>query len=187
MPIFASSTSLAYAFASSLLFRCGPITFTPFPPVSPAGLITTSPNESMNLDASLASEKTPNFGHPGILCFFIRFLAKDLSHSSCAAFLLGPAQGIPAWARESEIPELRGASGPITASSTGRDLVQFVTAFTSQMFPTAHSLEIFAIPGFLPLMKEKSSAPWERAIAFAIACSRAPEPTRRIFIERTSD
>ena len=58
-PITLSMTSQEYSFASSLSFKWSPTILTPFPPVKPTGLTTTSlSNSSKNAETSAELSNT---------------------------------------------------------------------------------------------------------------------------------
>src|SRR5215471_16672403 len=109
-----------------------------------------------------------------------RSLVKPLEPSSCAAARLGPKALMPAAVRSSTMPAQSGASGPTTTRSMFCALQNAITAAWSatSSATTSQSRAMPALPG-----AQKSRATSGLAEIFqASACSRPPEPRRRIFI-----
>src|SRR5262252_1768179 len=109
-----------------------------------------------------------------------RSLVKPLEPSSCAPARLGPKALMPAAVRSSTMPAQSGASGPTTTRSIFCALQKAITAAWSAMSSatTSQSLAMPALPG-----AQKSRATSGLAAIFqASACSRPPEPRRRMFM-----
>ncbi len=103
---------------------------------------------------------------------------KPLEPSSCAACLPGPNALMPACARSSTIPATSGVSGPTTTSSTAFVLQKSITAAWSATSSATHSASR-AMPA-LPGAHQSLVTSGEAAIFQARACSRPPEPSRRM-------
>src|ERR1700731_251876 len=103
-----------------------------------------------------------------------------LDASSCAACLLGPKALMPARARSSTSPAASGVSGPTTTRSTALRLQKSITAAWSAMSSATHSASR-AMPA-LPGAHHSFVTSGEAAIFHAKACSRPPEPSRRMFM-----
>src|SRR4029079_767123 len=109
-----------------------------------------------------------------------RSLVKPLEPSSCAACLLGPNALMPALARSSTIPATSGVSGPTTTKSTLLVLQKSITAGWSVISTATHSASL-AMPAF-PGAHQSLVSSGEAAVFHARACSRPPEPSRRMFM-----
>src|ERR1700738_2158991 len=105
-------------------------------------------------------------------------LVNPLDPSSCAACLLGPNALMPALARSSTIPAASGVSGPTTTKSTALIRQKSITAVWSAISSATHSASR-AIPA-LPGAHQSFVTSGEAAIFHAKACSRPPEPSRRM-------
>src|SRR3954463_12611434 len=108
-------------------------------------------------------------------------LVKPFELSSWAGILFGPNALMPAAVRSSTIPAARGVSGPTTTSSTAFFLQKAITAAWSATSSATHSASR-AIPA-LPGAHQNLVTRGEAAIFHARACSRPPEPSRRMCIE----
>src|SRR3989344_1629194 len=137
----------------------------------------------MKEDASLADSNIPNLGEPGILKSRNNSLAYDLSHSNLAASFVGEAHVIPAAIRASVMPAAKTASGEGKASEMECETANAATCCAECMSPIASAPPDFftsaAIPGLAADMNAKSFTLASRQMRSAIACSRAPLPTRR--------
>src|ERR1700760_3761148 len=107
-----------------------------------------------------------------------RSLVKPLEPSSCAASRPGPNALMPAAARSSTIPAASGVSGPTTTSSTSFCLQNSMTAAWLVTSSATHSASR-AMPA-LPGAHQSFVTSGDAAIFHASACSRPPEPMRRI-------
>src|SRR6266852_1995800 len=107
-------------------------------------------------------------------------LVKLFELSSCPAALVGPNALKPAALRSSTIPAAIGASGPTTTKSTALFLQKSITAAWSAISSATHSASR-AIPA-LPGAHQSFVTRGEAAIFHARACSRPPEPSKRIFM-----
>ncbi|KAF5044370.1 hypothetical protein DSECCO2_492570 [anaerobic digester metagenome] len=175
-----SSRTYSIAPAAS---RCSPMIRTPFPPVSPMGLMARSPSYvSMNRRASSGSWQTRYSGHPAIPCRSISRRQNALSVSIWAAARVGPTQGIPAASRRSTTPASRGASGPMTATSRAFSVVNPTISGILVSFSRSTRSASRAIPGLLRAMTENILTPLLQESALVIACSLPPPPTTSIFI-----
>src|SRR5215217_4943598 len=103
-----------------------------------------------------------------------------LDPSSWAACLPGPNALMPAAARSSTIPAASGVSGPTTTRSTALRWQKSITAGWSAMSSATHSASR-AIPA-LPGAHHSLVVSGDAAIFQASACSRPPEPRRRMFM-----
>src|SRR4051812_44882520 len=108
-------------------------------------------------------------------------LVKPFELSSWAGILSGPNALMPAAVRSSTIPAASGVSGPTTTSSTALVLQKSITAAWSATSSATHSASR-AIPA-LPGAHQNLVTRGEAAIFHARACSRPPEPSRRMCIE----
>src|SRR5215213_9069147 len=117
-----------------------------------------------------------------MLCALHKSLVKPLEPSSRAAALFGPNVLKPAASRSSTMPATSGASGPTTTKSTLFALQNATTAAWSAMSTATHSASR-AIPA-LPGAHQSLVVSGEAAIFQASACSRPPEPSRRMFMGR---
>src|SRR3954471_11753703 len=109
-------------------------------------------------------------------------LVKPLELSSWAGILSGPNALMPAAVRSSTIPAASGVSGPTTTSSTALVLQKSITAAWSATSSATHSASR-AIPA-LPGAHQNLVTRGEAAIFHARACSRPPEPSRRMCIRK---
>src|SRR3954449_7101228 len=100
--------------------------------------------------------------------------------SSCPAALVGPNALKPATLRSSTMPAAIGASGPTTTKSTLLDLQNSITAEWSVISTATHSASR-AMPA-LPGAHHNLVSSGDAAIFHAKACSRPPEPSKRIFM-----
>src|SRR6187401_1235186 len=107
-------------------------------------------------------------------------LVNPLEPSSCAATFEGPNVLIPAVSRSSTTPAQSGPSGPTTTKSTLWARQKAITALWSVMSRSAISASC-AMPA-LPGAQKSRSTSGLAAIFQASACSRPPEPRRRMFI-----
>src|SRR6201999_1581946 len=107
-----------------------------------------------------------------------RSLVNPLEPSSCAACLLGPNALMPTAVRSSTMPAASGVSGPTTTRSTALRLQNAITAAWSAISSATHSASR-AIPA-LPGAHHSLVTSGEAAIFQARACSRPPEPSRRM-------
>src|SRR4029079_12682602 len=107
-------------------------------------------------------------------------LVKPLDPSSCAACLPGPNALMPAFARSSTMPAASGVSGPTTTRSTALPWQKSITAAWSPISSATHSASR-AMPA-LPGAHHNLVRSGEAAIFHARACSRPPEPSRRMFM-----
>jgi len=105
-----------------------------------------------------------------------------LDPSSRAACWLGPNAVMPAPVRSSTIPAASGVSGPTTTSSICRRLQKSITAAWSAMSSATHSASR-AMPA-LPGAHQSFVTKGEAAIFHAKACSRPPEPSRRMCMRK---
>src|SRR5215218_7528859 len=115
-----------------------------------------------------------------MLCALHRSLVKPLEPSSRAAALRGPNVMNPAASRSSTMPATRGVSGPTTTRSTALRLQKSITAAWSAISSGTHSASR-AIPA-LPGAHHSLVVSGDAAIFQASACSRPPEPRRRMFM-----
>ena len=115
-----------------------------------------------------------------MLYFFIKSLEKALLPSRMAAFFRGPNTRSPASSSTSTSPAARGSSGPTMTRSTSFSLAKEAILSNSSTPMGTHSATS-AIPAF-PGAQYILSAFGLSATATAIACSRPPPPTIRIFI-----
>ena len=106
-------------------------------------------------------------------------LAKALEPSRTAASLPGPKVSMPTSRRASATPATSGASGPMTTRSTLSCCARSTTA-TGEAGSAEWSVAIDARPG-LPGAAWSSVTDGSAARARPSACSRPPEPNRRIF------
>src|SRR3954447_7957015 len=108
-------------------------------------------------------------------------LVKLFELSSCPAALVGPNALKPAALRSSTMPAAIGASGPTTTKSTLLALQNAIAAAWSVMSSATHSAsrEMPALPGAHHNLVSNGDA----AIFHASACSRPPEPRRRMFMD----
>src|SRR5215471_11292811 len=115
-----------------------------------------------------------------ILLALHRSLVKPLEPSSCAAERLGPKALMPAAVRSSTMPAQSGASGPTTTRSIFCALQNAITAAWSAMSSAtnSHSRAMPALPGAHTRRPTSGLA----ASFHASACSRPPEPRRRMFM-----
>src|SRR5664279_4049649 len=109
-------------------------------------------------------------------------LVKFFELSSWPAALVGPNALKPAALRSSTIPAAIGASGPTTTKSTLLVLQKSITAAWSAISNATHSASR-AMPA-LPGAHQSFVSSGEAAIFHARACSRPPEPSRRMFMRR---
>src|ERR1700712_3263207 len=109
-----------------------------------------------------------------------RFLVKAFELSSRPAALVGPNALKPAALRSSTMPAAIGASGPTTTKSTLCALQKSITAGWSVISSATHSASLVmpALPGAHHNLVNSGDA----AIFHARACSRPPEPRRRMFM-----
>src|SRR3954453_5980138 len=107
-------------------------------------------------------------------------LVKVLELSSRPAALVGPNALKPAALRSSTMPAAIGASGPTTTKSTLLALQKPITAGWSVMSSATHSASL-AMPA-LPGAHHNLVSSGDAAIFHARACSRPPEPSRRMFM-----
>src|SRR6266700_2770955 len=107
-------------------------------------------------------------------------LVKLLELSSLPAALVGPNALKPAALRSSTMPAAIGASGPTTTRSTALALQKSITAAWSVISSGTQSAS-WAIPAF-PGAHQSRVTSGEAAIFQASACSRPPEPSKRICI-----
>src|SRR5712691_6304232 len=105
-------------------------------------------------------------------------LVNPFAPSSCEACLLGPNALTPALARSPTIPAASGVSGPTTTRSTALVRQNSITAAWSAISSATHSASR-AMPA-LPGAHQSFVTSAEAAIFHARACSRPPEPSRRI-------
>src|SRR5229473_2630103 len=105
-------------------------------------------------------------------------LVNPLDPSSCEACLLGPNALMPALARSSTMPAASGVSGPTTTRSTTLVRQNSITAAWSAISSATHSASraMPALPGAHQSFVTKGDA----AIFHARACSRPPEPSKRM-------
>ena len=121
-----------------------------------------------------------------MLYFFNRFRVKPFEDSSCASSFVGAKDFILFSNNASAAPSAMGLSGPMMAKSTFCDAQKFAIASMSVSLPISYTSESFAIPGFFALPKvTREGECFDFFNDFAIACSRAPFPTRRIFMCRS--
>src|ERR1700761_8471001 len=113
-----------------------------------------------------------------------RSLVNPLEPSSCAACLLGPNALMPTAVRSSTMPAASGVSGPTTTRSTALRLQKSITAAWSAISSATHSASR-AMPA-LPGAHHNFVTSGDAAIFHASACSRPPEPSRRICMNRSS-
>src|SRR5690606_6655619 len=118
----------------------------------------------------------------GTFALAMTSLANALEPSSRAASALGPKHGMPAARTASATPATSGASGPTTTSSAPCSTASAATASGSSG-STDRLVAICAVPGF-PGATRTSWAVESEVRARAMACSRAPDPTTRIFTSR---
>src|ERR1700749_4276699 len=107
-------------------------------------------------------------------------LVKFFELSSRPAALVGPNALKPAALRSSTTPAAIAASGPTTTKSTLLRLQNSITAAWSAMSIGTHSASR-AIPAF-PGAHHSFVTSGDAAIFHASACSRPPEPSRRMCI-----
>src|SRR4051812_23941834 len=117
-----------------------------------------------------------------MLCALHKSLVNPFEPSSRAAALTGPNVLNPAASRSSTMPATSGASGPTTTKSTLLALQNAITAAWSAISRATHSASR-AIPA-LPGAHQSFVVSGEAAIFQASACSRPPEPRRRMFMPR---
>src|SRR6187431_2752519 len=108
-------------------------------------------------------------------------LVKLFELSSCPAALVGPNALKPEALRSSTMPAAIGASGPTTTKSTLLFRQKSITAAWSDISSATHSASR-AMPA-LPGAHHSFVTSGEAAIFHARACSRPPEPRRRMFME----
>src|SRR3978361_680706 len=111
-------------------------------------------------------------------------LVKFFELSSCPAALVGPNALKPATLRSSTMPAAIGASGPTTTKSTLLDLQNSITAEWSVISTATHSASR-AMPA-LPGAHHSLVSSGDAAIFQAKACSRPPEPRRRMCLNAAS-
>src|SRR5438270_7169439 len=109
-------------------------------------------------------------------------LVNPLDPSSCEACRLGPNALMPAWARSSTMPAASGVSGPTTTRSTALVRQNPITAAWSAISSATHSASR-AIPA-LPGAHQSFITSGDAAIFHARACSRPPEPSRRMCMRK---
>src|SRR5476651_669699 len=109
-------------------------------------------------------------------------LVKFFELSSCPAALVGPNALKPAALRSSTIPAAIGASGPTTTKSTLLALQKSITAAWSAISSATHSASR-AMPA-LPGAHQSFVSSGEAAIFHARACSRPPEPSKRMCMRK---
>jgi hypothetical protein len=111
----------------------------------------------------------------------MKSLANDLLDSSAAAAFDGPTMARPAALNTSATPTLRGSSGPTTVRSmrSRSAIASICVGFVRSPGTHCATAEIPGLPGVQTMADTSRS----RASFHAIACSRAPEPMIRIFIE----
>src|SRR4029450_3623458 len=109
-----------------------------------------------------------------------RSLVNPFDPSSWAAAALGPNVAIPAARAASATPATKGASGPITISSTARSFASATTAVGSQGSIATHSAQR-AMPG-LPGAAIKALQLCDCFNRHASASSRPPDPSSRMFM-----
>src|SRR6476659_5500828 len=105
-------------------------------------------------------------------------LAKFFELSSRPAALVGPNALKSAALRSSTIPAAIGASGPTTTKSTALRLQKSITAAWSAISIGTHSASR-AMPA-LPGAHQSFVSNGEAALFHAKACSRPPDPSRRM-------
>ena len=93
-------------------------------------------------------------GFPGMPYFSSRFRVKDFDVSRRARERVGPTAGMPAAARASTTPWLRGSSGPTTAKAAAASRAKATIASGSSYRPRRTSSEREAMPGLFVFMKE---------------------------------
>ena len=93
---------------------------------------------------------------------------------------LGPNALMPAASRSSTMPAASGVSGPTTTKSTALRLQKSITAAWSAISSATHSASR-AMPA-LPGAHHSFVSSGDAAIFHASACSRPPEPSRRMFM-----
>src|SRR3954454_6279645 len=108
-------------------------------------------------------------------------LVKFFELSSRPAALVGPNALKPAALRSSTTPAATAASGPTTTKSTALRRQKSITAAWSAISIGTHSASR-AIPA-LPGAHQSFSTSGDAAIFHARACSRPPEPSRRMFMD----
>src|SRR4051794_9478625 len=109
-------------------------------------------------------------------------LVKFFELSSRPAAWVGPNALKPDALRSSTMPAAIGASGPTTTKSTPLRWQKSITAKWSATSSGTHSASR-AIPA-LPGAHHNFVSSGEAAIFHAKACSRPPEPSRRMFMEK---
>src|SRR5687767_4149167 len=112
----------------------------------------------------------------------MKSLANDLLDSSAAAAFDGPTMARPAAVKASATPRLSGSSGPTTVKSMrSRSAIASSCAGLVRL-PGTHCATA-EIPG-LPGVQTMADTSRSRASFHAMACSRAPEPMIRIFMDQ---
>ena len=115
-----------------------------------------------------------------------RSLVNPFEPSSCAAALLGPNALMPAAVRSSTMPAQSGASGPTTTKSM---FCAWQNAITARMVGGIERHQVaFARDAGIARRADRAVATSGLAAIFqASACSRPPEPRRRMFMDALPD
>ena len=171
------------AFASSALAQ----TYTPLPAAIPSALITHAPlgeygKVSTNAVAAVMSVNAW-YAAVGIPAACINCLENSLLDSSCAAAWFRPNTAMPSAIHASAMPAAKAASGPTTTMSTAFASANTTSASTSSGvlhgILTLIVLGSAAVPA-LPGATYSRVTPALDKICRASACSRPPEPMRRM-------
>ena len=110
----------------------------------------------------------------------MKSLEKDLLPSSLAVAALWPKTGIPSSRKASASPATSGTSGPMITRSGRASRAQAASAGTSS---TARGRQVPSWPrASLPGAAHSSTGVFPPLSFKAMACSRPPEPIKRIFI-----
>jgi len=157
-----------------------PQTMTPLPRARPSAFTTTRPDLARAQSrAGPVSAKTPKSA-VGIPARRISSFAKDLLLSIRPASRPGPKTGMPSCRSASPTPAATADSGPRTT----RPIFSLLANLTRLATSSAGIRMFFAIPPVPPLpgVQKTRSVSTDCMHFQASACSRAPEPTTRIFI-----
>ena len=154
------------------------VTMTPLPEASPSALITYGAPYWSRVAATSASSVRRTARPVGTPARCITSFANVFEPSSCAAAFDGPNTGTPSARTASATPATSGASGPITTRSIDSSRTNSAMSSGSDWLMRIRSASV-AMPMF------PGAATISCAFSFASectrACSRAPEPSTRIF------
>ena len=170
------SISSTASFASLSVMQ----TMAPLPAARPDAFTTIGAGcSARNFLAEARSVKVSKAA-VGTLYFFMISLLKALEPSSAAAAAVGPKARRPRRRNSSTTPATSGISGPMTARSICSATARSAMAPGSATSTGTH-LPRFAMPG-LPGAHTRVSHMVDFLTARAMACSRPPLPTTRMFI-----